>query len=180
MTLRWVYLRYRSITDRFRTQDLIETGAVLGFMYINRFAIKLLNFTRAYLQLQWNVQMRQKTFMVACVYNSPSCDKLTFIQKMSTWSSVLANSKHPCYIVGDMYINLLETNTTSNNYIESMLLSDFTQHTAKPTRVTPVSKTLLGHVFRKILQNTWCNKSIYNRSLCNESDNTILSNKREW
>ena len=27
-------------------------------------------------------------FMVACVYNSPSCDKLTMIQKMSTWSSV--------------------------------------------------------------------------------------------
>ena len=67
-------------------------------------------------------------FIVACVYNSPSCDKLTFIQKMSTWSSVLANSKHPCYIVGDMNINLLETNTTSNNYIESMLLSGFTQH----------------------------------------------------
>ena len=53
-------------------------------------------------------------FMVACVYNSPSCDKLTFIQKMSTWSSVLANSKHPCYIVEDMNNNLLETNTTSN------------------------------------------------------------------
>ena len=88
-------------------------------------------------------------FMVACVYNSPSCDKLTLIQKMSTWSSVLANSKHPCYFVGDMTINLLETNTTSNNYIKSMLLSCFTQHIAKPTLVTPVSKTLLDHVFHK-------------------------------
>ena len=77
-------------------------------------------------------------FMVACVYNSPSCDKLTFLQKMSTWSSVLANSKHPCYFNGDMNINLLETNTTSNNYIESMLLSCVTQHIAKPTRVTTV------------------------------------------
>ena len=95
-------------------------------------------------------------FIVACVYNSPSCDKLTFIQKMSTWSSVLANSKHPCYIVGDMNINLLETNTTSNNYIESMLLSGFTQHIAKPTRVTPVSKTLLDLLFHNnILQNTY-------------------------
>ena len=56
-------------------------------------------------------------FMVACVYESPYCDKLTFIQNMSTGSSVLANSKHPCYIVGDMNINLLETNTNSNNYI---------------------------------------------------------------
>ena len=81
------------------------------------------------------------------MYNSPSCDKLTFIQKMSTWSSVLANSKQPCYIVGDVNINLLETNTTSNNYTESMLLSGFTQHIAKPTHVTPVSKTLLDHVF---------------------------------
>ena len=95
-------------------------------------------------------------FMVACVYNSPACDKLTFTQKMSTWSSVSANSKRPCYIVGDMNINLLETNTTSTNYIESMLLSGFTQHIAKPTRVTPVSKTLLDHVFhRNILQNTY-------------------------
>ena len=33
----------------------------------------------------------KNSFMVACVYNSPSCDKLTFIQKMSTGSSVLAN-----------------------------------------------------------------------------------------
>ena len=75
---------------------------------------------------------------------------------MSTWSSVLANSKHPCFFVGDMNINLLETNTTSNNYIESMLLSGFTQHIAKPTRVTPVSKTLLDHVFHNnILQNTF-------------------------
>ena len=95
-------------------------------------------------------------FIVACVYISPSCDKLTFIQKMSTWSSVLANSKHPCYIVGDMNINLLETNTTSNKYIESMLLSGFNQHIAKPIRVTPVSKFLLDHVFDKnILQNTY-------------------------
>ena len=95
-------------------------------------------------------------FMVACVYNSPSCDKLTFIQKMSTWSPVLANSKHPCYILGDININLLETNTSSNNYIESMLLSGFTQHIAKPTRVTPVSKALLDRVFHNnILQNTF-------------------------
>ena len=95
-------------------------------------------------------------FTVACVYNSPSCDKLTFIQKMSTWTSALANSKPPCYIVGDMNINLLETNTTSNHYIESMLLSGFTQLIAKPTRVTPVSKTLLDHVFHNnILQKTY-------------------------
>ena len=94
-------------------------------------------------------------FMVACVYNSNSCDKIAFIQKMSTWSSVLANSKHPCNIVGDWNINLLETITFSNNYIESMLLSGFTQHTAKPTRVTPVSKTLLDHVFHNILRNTY-------------------------
>ena len=90
------------------------------------------------------------------MYNSPSCDKLTFIQKLSTWSLGLANSKHPCYIVGDMNINLLETNTTSNNYIESRLLSGCTQPIAKPTRVTPVSKTLLDHVFHnKFLQNTY-------------------------
>ena len=55
-----------------------------------------------------------------------------------------------------MNIILLETNTTSNNYIESILLSVFTQHIAKPTRVTPVSKTLLDHVFyNNILQNTY-------------------------
>ena len=90
-------------------------------------------------------------FMVACVYISPSSDKLTLIQKMSTWSSVLANSQHPCYIVGDMKINLLETNTTSNNYIEWMLLRGLTQHIAKPTRVTPVSKTLLYHVFHNTI-----------------------------
>ena len=37
-----------------------------------------------------------------------------------------------------------------------MLLSGFTQHIAKPTRVTPVSKTLLDHVFHnKISQNTY-------------------------
>ena len=95
-------------------------------------------------------------FAVACVYKSPSCDKLTFIQKVSTWTSALANSKHPCYIVGDMNINLLENNTTSNNYIESVLLSGFTQHIKKPTRVTPVSKILLDHVFHnKYLQNTY-------------------------
>ena len=94
--------------------------------------------------------------MVACVYISPSCDKLTFLQKMSAWSSVFANSKHPCYIVGDMNINWLETNMTSNNYIESLIMSAFTQHIAKPTRVTLVSKTLLDHVFHKNnLQNTY-------------------------
>ena len=55
-----------------------------------------------------------------------------------------------------MNINLLETNTTSNNYIESIILSGFTQHIAKPTRVTPVSSTLLDHVFHSnILQNTY-------------------------
>ena len=75
---------------------------------------------------------------------------------MSTWSSVLANSKHPYYIVVDMNINLLETNIILNNYIESTLLSSFTQHIAKPTRVTPVSKTFLDRVFHNNnLQNTY-------------------------
>ena len=95
-------------------------------------------------------------FMVVCVYNSPSCDKLTLIQKMSTWFSVSANCKHPCYIVVDKNIKLLETNTVSNNYIESMLLSGFTQHIAKPTLVTPVSKTLLHHVFHNIILQKTC------------------------
>ena len=37
-----------------------------------------------------------------------------------------------------------------------MPLSGFTQHIAKPTRVTPVSKTLLDHMFHNnILQNTY-------------------------
>ena len=37
-----------------------------------------------------------------------------------------------------------------------MLLSGFTQHIVKPTRVTPVSKTFLDHVFHNnILQNTY-------------------------
>ena len=37
-----------------------------------------------------------------------------------------------------------------------MLLSGFTQHIAKPTRVTPVSKTLLDQVFHNNnLQNTY-------------------------
>ena len=85
-------------------------------------------------------------FTVACGYSSPSCDKLKFIQKLSTWTSVLANSEHSFYIVGDMNINRLETNTTSNIYIESMLLSGLTQLIAKPTCVTPVSQTLLDHM----------------------------------
>ena len=62
----------------------------------------------------------------------------------------------PMLFCWDMNINLLDTNTTSNNSIESMLLSGFTQHIAKPTRVTPVSKALLDHVFHNnILQNTY-------------------------
>ena len=91
---------------------------------------------------------------------------------MSTWSSVLANSKHPCYIIGDMNIKLLETNTTSNNYVESMLLSGFTQHIAKPTRVTPVSKTFLDHVFlNKILQNTY---DVINLSITDQNATKVL------
>ena len=75
---------------------------------------------------------------------------------MSTRFSILAKPNHPCYIVGDMIISLLETNTASNNYIESMLFRGFTQHIAKPTRVTPVSKALLDHVFQNsILQKTY-------------------------
>ena len=55
-----------------------------------------------------------------------------------------------------MNINLLDTKTTSKLYSESMLLSGFTQHIAKPTRITPVSKTLSDHVFHNnILQKTY-------------------------
>ena len=55
-----------------------------------------------------------------------------------------------------MNINLLEANTTANIYIEAKLLSSSTEHEAKPTRVTPVSKTLLDHVFHSsTFQNTY-------------------------
>ena len=47
-----------------------------------------------------------------------------------------------------------------------MLLSGFTQHIAKPTRVTPVLKTLLDHVFHNdFLQITY---DVINRSITDQ------------
>ena len=100
------------------------------------------------------INSQKESFVVFCVYNSPSADKWEFTELLSKLMSQYSEVNIPCLIVGDMNIDLIKSNRITNKYSDEIRKHGFSQYVTGATRVTPESNTLIDHVLHN---NIWPN-----------------------
>ena len=91
-------------------------------------------------------QANSSSFLICSCYRPPSSN--------SEWFNVFANSleqsfleQKECMIIGDFNLNLQDSSSRVNSWIESLSSLNYTQLVNEPTRVTQYSSTLIDHAF---------------------------------
>ena len=92
-------------------------------------------------------------FRIIAVYNSPKNQVNKFLDDLDSLFDFNKSFRSPCYFVGDFNINILERNSTTNNYMN--ILDSFNYQILNPDRPTRISRnkeTCIDHIL--------CNQSI--------------------
>lgn len=93
-----------------------------------------------------------KSFLLCNSYRPPSSKTQWLASFNDTIDSALADEKE-CIIVGDFNFDLLNDSPLSNSWLDQMHSANFSQLVNCPTRVTPLSATLIDHVFTNTPDN---------------------------
>ena len=90
----------------------------------------------------------QKFLTITTIYRQPSEAIDKFVNDFSNCLGKLTSEKRTFYILGDININISESNSgvQANNYINIITSNGAFNIITKPTRVTPISATLIDHV----------------------------------
>lgn len=95
------------------------------------------------------ITKNQISYEVMGVYKSPSINEILFTREMDDYLSHM-NSNHEKIIIGDINIDILNTNShISTGYLDMMAINGFIPLINKPTRVTSTSATCIDHCFVK-------------------------------
>ena len=89
----------------------------------------------------------KKSILVGTIYWHPNAKINTFIEQYSYCLEELANEQTHLYILGDININVYDTNQSSHatNYINATECNRAFHLITKPTRVTNSSATAIDH-----------------------------------
>ena len=97
-------------------------------------------------------QPKSKSFLMSEVYRPPSSTVQWLHDFNCTIDNILLEEKE-CIILGDFNFDILNDNSQSKNWIETMDSTNFTQLVKDPTRITNVSATLIDHAFSNVPDN---------------------------
>ena len=92
-----------------------------------------------------------KNFLCGCVYRHPNTDIPNFHDHIESLKR-LDKNKYNVFIMGDFNIDLLqyESNSHTNDFINSVISHSFLPYIHQPTRVTDHSATVIGNIFSNI------------------------------
>ena len=79
----------------------------------------------------------------------PLADLDIFATSLSEILDIINNEHKQSIIMGDMNINLLkyDTHSKTNDYLNNLFSHGFLPLITKPTRVTPVTASMIGHIY---------------------------------
>ena len=92
------------------------------------------------------VTQNNESFLVFCLYNSPTENKILFCNKLDALMQSYSEKNVPIFILGDVNIDLHKNNSLTNAYYNVIHSSGFSQLVSEPTRVDKNSRTLLDHI----------------------------------
>jgi hypothetical protein len=90
-----------------------------------------------------------KNTIIGCIYRHPKANLNAFTSELENILSLLNQSKHNVYILGDMNIDFFKYNShiPTEEYLDMLYSQIFLPLITKPTRVTDHTATLIAHIY---------------------------------
>ena len=153
---------YRNIFQNYVSYFEPPKGTNIGgvVIFINR-DLKVNNKTRDYLiessetvkveNLWHEITKDKQKYLVGVIYRHPKGNLTEFNEKLDNTLSKITSDRNinDCIITGDLNIDLIQfnTDTQSENYLNTMLRNAFMPTIILPTRIEKKACTLLDHIF---------------------------------
>lgn len=92
---------------------------------------------------------KRKSVIIGCVYKPPNVNLTSFNEKMQEYLNLIDRNNLEIFIMGDFNANLLnvETNQSTNAFLNLMYSHSFYPLITKPTRISTTSATLIDNIF---------------------------------
>ena len=149
---------FQNYVSYFEPPKGINIGGVA--IFINR-DLKVNNKTRDYLiessetvkveNLWYEITKDKQKYSVGVIYRHPKGNLTEFNEKLDNTLSKITSDRNinDCIITGDLNIDLIQfnTDTQSENYLNTMLRNAFMPTIILPTRIEKKACTLLDHIF---------------------------------
>ena len=92
---------------------------------------------------------RNKKCVVGGIYRHPNSNVKEFTSELDCVLSDVSHRKIPCVVAGDVNIDLskIELNDDTANYVDMILMNNFSPTILMPTRITSKTSTLIDHMY---------------------------------
>ena len=96
---------------------------------------------------------KEKNIICGCIYRHPNAAPTKFLKYIEFTIFKIDCNEYEIFLMGDFNIDLLQydTNTTSDDFINSMTAHSFLPYILQPTRVTDHSATVTDNIFPTLL-----------------------------
>ena len=94
------------------------------------------------------VTKNSSKYIIGGVYRHPGYKISKFIEQMDNTLTQISNCKTPCFIAGDINIDLkkYQYHQDTKVYLDTLIMNNFTPVVVMPTRITDRSATLIDHI----------------------------------
>lgn len=86
-------------------------------------------------------------FIIGLLYRPPNSNPTEFLHSLHEILQALSNENLPCYVMGDLNINLLKRDNNMHDLLNLFYSHLFFPVVNKPTRVTKYSASLIDHIW---------------------------------
>ena len=133
------------------------------------------------------ITKRNKKYVVGGIYRHPNSNVKEFTSELDYVLSDVNHRNNPCIVSGDFNIDLskIELNADTANYVDMVLMNNFTPTILMPTRITPKTSTLIDHIYyytgRKLKQGTKIFSGNFLEDISDHLANyTIICNRKSY
>ena len=126
----------------------------------------------------------KKPVIVGCIYRHPKGNVNLFTSELEKVIQKISHEDKLCFLCGDLNINALsQHHSATQNFINTILSSNFIPHITLPTRVTETTATLIDHILVKYDKHTVDEPVTSGNIFCDISDHlpnfVLFGHKRE-
>jgi len=91
----------------------------------------------------------KQNYVVGAIYRHPNQNINEFTEILETNLDLLSNSRVPCFIAGDLNIDLCKysSHNPTKDYVNSLISSNFLPVVIMPTRIIDNSATIIDHIY---------------------------------
>ena len=132
-----------------------------------------------------DVTKNSNRYIIGGIYRHPGHKISNFTEKLDNILTQISNCKIPCFIAGDINIDLKKSqyHQDTKRYLDTLIVNNFTPVVVMPTRITDKSATLIDHIYYSDCSKRDTNNIITGGNLwCDLTDHlpnfAFLSNNR--